>query len=170
MKQTHKVQRTAAIVVLLISVGLLSGGLLFLCAATLQPSRLFLAGALLVIGGGLAAWSGLTLRRLRDLAPDNLDDRITTLARAGGNAEVTLSQVVAELNVPDEAAIAALDLLESRGLCHRERRDEREFYVFPGLKLSKVARRCPYCGGEFSVKTPVYQCPHCGGNLQLERQ
>jgi len=72
--------------------------------------------------------------------------------------------------VPDEAAIAALNLLENRGQCTRERREEREFYVFPGLKSSKVSRRCPYCGGEFSVKTPVYQCPHCGGNLKLERE
>lgn len=163
-------KRTAAIVGLVVSVVLLGGGLLFLCAATQEPSRLLLAAALLVVGGGLAAWGGLTLRRLRDVDPENLSDRITGLARAGGNAEVTLSQVVAELGVPDEAAIAALNLLERRGQCHREPRGDREFYVFPGLKPSKVARRCPYCGGEFSVKTPVYRCPHCGGDLRLERE
>ena len=28
---------------------------------------------------------------------------------------------------------------------------------------------CPYCGTEFSVKTPVHRCPHCGGDLRLER-
>jgi hypothetical protein len=161
--------RTAAIIVLSISTVLLAVGLLFLCAATRQPSRFLLAGTLLVIGGGLAAWSGTTLRRLRDLDPENLSDRITGLARAG-DAEVTLSGVVSELGVPDEAAVAALNLLERRGQCHRERRGEREFYVFPGLKPSKVTRRCPYCGGEFSVKTPVYKCPHCGGDLRLERE
>jgi len=163
-------KRTTAIVALLISVILLAAGLLFVCAATQQPSRLLLAGVLLAIGGGTAAWSGITLRRLRDLDPENLSDRITRLARAGGNTEVTLSHVVADLNVPDEAVMAAFDLLEQRGQCHRERRDGQEFYVFPGLKPSKVARRCPYCGGEFSVKTPLYQCPHCGGNLRLERE
>jgi len=161
--------RTVGIVVLLISATLLALGLLFLCAATREPSRLLLAGALLVAGGGLAAWSGVTLRRLRELNPENLSDRITELARAS-DAEVTLSRVVAELSVPDEAAVAALNLLERRGQCHRERRGEREFYVFPGLKPSKVTRRCPYCGGEFSVKTPVYKCPHCGGDLRLERE
>jgi hypothetical protein len=161
--------RTAAIIVLSISAVLLAVGLLFLCAATRQPSRFLLAGALLVAGGGLAAWSGTALRRLRDLDPENLSDRITGLARAG-DAEVTLSGVVSELGVPDEAAVAALNLLERRGQCHRERRGEREFYVFPGLKPSKVTRRCPYCGGEFSVKTPVYKCPHCGGDLRVERE
>ena len=91
------------------------------------------------------------------------------MARAG-DAEVTLSQAVSELSVPDEAAVAAQNLLERRGQAYRERRGEREFYVFPGLKPSKVARKCPYCGGEFSVKTPVYKCPHCGGDLKLERE
>jgi len=113
--------RTAAIIVLSISAVLLAVGLLFLCAATRQPSRFLLAGALLIAGGGLAAWGGTTLRRLRDLDPENLSDRITGLARAG-DAEVTLSGVVSELGVPDEAAGAALNLLERRGQCHRERR------------------------------------------------
>lgn len=161
-------KRTTAIVVILFAALLLALGLMLLCAAVQKPSRFLLAGALLVIGGGLAAWSGLSLRRLRELDPENLGDRITELAQP--NAEVTLSQVVADLGVPDEAAVAALNLLERRGQCHRERRGEREFYVFPGLRPSKVARRCPYCGGEFSVKTPVYKCPHCGGDLRLERE
>lgn len=163
-------KRTAAIIVLVISIVLLAGGLLFLCAATRQSSRLFLALALLAIGGGLAAWSGFTLRRLRELDPEYLSDRITALAGVGGHAEVTLSQVVADLRVPDEAALDALALLESRGQCHRERREGREFYVFPGLKETKVARRCAHCGSEFSVKTALLKCPNCGGGLELVRQ
>lgn len=163
-------KRTAALVALAISAVSLAGGLLFLCAASRQPTRLFLAIALLAIGGGLAGWSGFTLRRLRELAPEHLSDRITALARAGGHAEVTLSQVVAELRVPDEAAMAALALLEGRGQCHREGREGREFYVFPGLKETKVVRRCAHCGSEFSVKTPLHKCPNCGGELELARQ
>jgi uncharacterized membrane protein len=170
MKQTDIGRRTLAMVIFVISALLLALGLLFLCAATRQPSRLFLAVALLVVGGGLAVWSGLTLRRLRELDPENLSDRITELARSGGSAEVTLSQVVAELGVPDEAALAALSLLEQRAQCYRERREERDVYLFPGLRPSLIRRRCPYCGSEFSVKTPVYRCPNCGGDLRLDRQ
>lgn len=162
-------KRTSAIVVLVVSICSLSLGLLFLCAAIDQPSRLFLAAALLMAGGGLAAWSGLRLRRLRALDPENLSDRITELARRS-DAEVTLSRVVSELGVPDEAAIDALNLLERRGQSQRERRGDREFYVFPGLRSSKVTRSCPYCGSEYSVKTPVHRCPHCGGDLRLERE
>jgi hypothetical protein len=129
-----------------------------------------LAIALLVIGGGLAAWSGRTLRRLRELDPENLSDRITALAGESGHGEVTLSEVVAELQVPDEAALEALSTLESRGQCHREHREGREFYIFPGLKTLKVERRCTYCGSTFSVKTPQQKCPNCGGDLELVRQ
>ena len=170
MRQSRTGRWTMAIVALVIGAALLTFGLLFLCAATREPSRLVLAAVLLIIGGGLAVWGGLTLRRLRELDPENLSDRITELARVGGNAEVTLSQVVAELGVPDEAALAALALLENRAQCYRERREEREFYLFPGLRESMVRRRCPYCGSEFSVKTPLYRCPNCGGDLSLERE
>ena len=80
----------------------------------------------------------MTLRRLRLTDPENLSDRITALAKRS-KGEVTLSQVVAELGLPDEAVLKAFDLLESKGQCHRERRDEREFYIFPGLQEQKMS-------------------------------
>jgi hypothetical protein len=144
----------------------LAGGLIFLCAATQNPSRLFIALALLVIGGGLAAWAGIRWRRARLLDPDVLDDRITALADRY-DAEVTLAQVVSELGVPDEAARAALARLEADGFCRPERREGRTVYVFPGLKESKVARRCTYCGNEYSVREPLHKCPNCGGTLEI---
>jgi hypothetical protein len=172
-------KKTLAIIAIVVSTLFLMGGLVSLCSAIsfvgLEPVGLLLrvavGGIALVVGTGLAVWGGLTLRRLRDLDPENLSDRITQLARKG-NAEVTLAQVVAELGVPDEKAIAALNLLERRGQCHREHVGDgaREVYVFPGLKPSLVERRCPYCGAEFSVKKAVYKCPNCGGDLRLERE
>jgi len=163
--------RTLAVIAIVVAAVLLALGMLFLCAATREPARLLVAAPLLLVGAGLAVWGGLTLRRLRELDPENLSDRITKLARKG-NAEVTLAQVVAELGVSDEAAVAALNLLERRGQARRERvgDDGREVYVFLGLKPSLVERRCPYCGAEFSVKKVVYKCPNCGGDLRLEQE
>ena len=49
-------------------------------------------------------------------------------------------------------------------------------YLRPACQPMATARRrqswhyCPYCGGEFSVKTPVYKCPHCGGDLKLAKE
>jgi hypothetical protein len=144
----------------------LAGGLIFLCAAVQNPARWPIALALLVIGGGLAAWAGLRWRQARELSPNVLDDRITTLADRY-DAEITLAQVVSDLNVPDDAARTALARLESNGLCHQEQREGKTVYVFPGLKDSKVVRRCVYCGNEYSVREPLHKCPNCGGNLEI---
>ena len=163
-------KRSAALIILMISVAFLTVGLIFLCAATQQPSRYLLAITLLVIGIGLAIWGGLSLRRLRELNPENLSDTITKLARKGGQYEVSLSEVVAELGIPDEVAQAALDLLVNKGQCQRELRHGASFYVFPGLKDSKVVRRCVYCESAFNVKDPLHVCPNCGGKVELIRE
>lgn len=144
----------------------LAGGLIFLCAAVQNIARFPLSIALLLIGGALAGWAGIRLRRQRLLAPDALDDRVTTLA-ANHEASVTLAQVVAELNVPDEAARAALARLEADGFCHQERYGDKTAYVFPGLKDSRVVRRCAYCGNTYSVREPLHKCPNCGGSLEI---
>jgi len=163
-------KRTILIGAFVISVILLAVGFIFLCAATREAGRLPLSLLLLVLGGGLAAWSTLTWRREQQLEPERLADSIIDLARAGGGAEVSLAQIVAELNVPTEAAQRALGVLERRGECRRERRAGKDVYVFPGLVEAKVVRRCAYCGSEFSVKTPLHKCPNCGGELELVRE
>ncbi len=157
-----------ATVIFVVATILIAVGLLFLCAAMRQPSRFVLAFALLVIGGGLAFWSGQSLRRIREASPERLGDRIIALAGTS-DAEVTQAQVVADLNVSDEAALAALSKLEADGRCYRERREDRTFYVFPELRPGKVVRRCPYCGREYSVKEALHTCPNCGGNLEITR-
>jgi len=161
--------KTVTTIIFAISVITIAVGLIFLCAATQAPTRLFLAAALLLIGAALAAWSGMGLRKMRQLAPENLSDQITSLAEQSGHAEVTLSQVIAGLSVPDEDAQRALDLLVDKGQCTREFRGDTWFYLFPGLKESKVIRRCSHCGREYSVKTPLYECPNCGGKVELVR-
>jgi hypothetical protein len=144
----------------------LAGGLIFLCATVENALRLPIALVLLLIGGGLVAWASLRLRRAQQLAPNTLDDRITSLA-AAHDAELTLAQVISSLDAPNDAARAALAHLEADGLCHQERREGRTFYVFPGLKRHKITRRCSYCGNEYSVREPLQKCPNCGGSLGI---
>jgi hypothetical protein len=150
----------------LLGVVFLAGGLIFLCAAVQSTGRLPIALALLVIGIGLAAWAGLRWRRAKQLAPEVLDGRIVDLATSQ-QGELTLAQVMGTLDIPDDVARAALARLETNGLCRQERREEKTVYVFPGLKESKVVRRCTYCGNEYSVREPLHKCPNCGGSLQI---
>ncbi len=169
MSERGTLSQGLTIVAFLCGALLMAGGLVFTCAAVQEPRRLPIALALLIIGGGLAGWAGYRWRRARALSPAVLDDRITSLADEHG-AEITLAQVVSSLGVPDEAARAALARLEANGLCYQERREGRSFYHFPGLRESKVVRRCAYCGNEYSVREPLHKCPNCGGVLEIVKK
>jgi len=144
----------------------LAVGLIFLCAAVQSGARFPIALALLVIGGGIAIWAGARLRKARQLLPDVVDGRIIDLATEY-EAELTLAQIVGKLDLPRETARASLARLETNGLCRSEGREGRTVYAFPGLKESKVVRRCVYCGSEYSVREPLHKCSNCGGNLEI---
>jgi hypothetical protein len=161
--------KTSALVVLIVSGLVLGAGLLFLCAAAVRPERIGLAGLLIVIGGAGAAWAGTTWRRLSGIEPERLADRIVEMLRAQGKFETTAAEAVAELSAPAASVQVALELLGQRGEAVPEQRDDRRVYVVPNLKQAKVERRCPYCGATFPVKQAITQCPKCGGNIELKR-
>lgn len=164
--------RTVLFLVIGVAVVLIVVGLIFLCGMAGEGAsifRLLISLILLGTGGGLAFWGGTSLRRAVSLAPDNLDDQITRLARQRGG-ELTLAQVVSALKAPDEAVEEALALLMDRGQAFPEYRQERgEVYVFPGLKAARMVRRCESCGTEYSVKEAVYVCTRCGGKVSVTR-
>lgn len=148
----------------------LAVGLLFLCAASRDANRLPLAIILLVLGGGLAAGGGLLWRRQRELSKEAVADRIVAMAQADDDAELTVAEVVAGLRLPEAAVLQGLELLVRRGRCRREFRDDHAVYVFPGLKESKLIRKCAYCGTIYPVKEPLRTCRKCGGTVELVKE
>ena len=162
--------RIIAFILLAIGIAGLGLGLLFLCASINDTGRLPLAIILLVLGGGLAAGGGFLLRRQRELSPETVADRILVLAKADDDAELTVAEVVAGLKLPEAAVLEALELLKKRGRCRQEYHDDHVVYVFPGLKESKLIRKCAYCGSTYSVKEPLHTCPKCGGAVELVRE
>jgi hypothetical protein len=162
--------RILSFVLIVVGALILAVGLIFLCAATSNTGRLPLAIILLVLGAGMAAGGGLLLRRQRELSPETVADRIIVLAEADDDAEVTVAEAVAGLRLPETSVVKGLDLLEERGRVRREYRDGAVIYVFPGLKESKLIRKCAYCGSTYSVKEPLHTCPKCGGTVELVRE
>ncbi len=158
--------RTAYIGLFTLSALVLALGLLFLCAATTVPERAPLAIILLLLGAIGAGATALGYRRWSNLQPADLAQRITILA-AENQGELSLAQVMSSLGAPADSALRALDVLEQKGEGHREQRDGKLLYIFPGLKERKVVRRCMYCGSTFPVKEPLQKCPNCGGQLEL---
>ena len=161
--------KTIALIVLVVGGLVLGLGLLFLCASIRAPQRLILAVLLVIIGAAGVAWAGTTWRRLSDIEPKRLADRIVEMVRTQGKFETTAAEAVAGLSAPTASIQAALQVLQSRGEVEPEQREDRRVYVFPNLKESKVERRCPYCGAQFPVKQALSKCPNCGGNLELKR-
>jgi uncharacterized Zn-finger protein len=161
--------KTLALIVLVVSGLMLGLGLLFLCASIRAPQRLILAVLLVIIGAAGVAWAGTTWRRLSDIEPKRLADRIVEMVRTQGKFETTAAEAVAGLAASAASVQAALQVLQTRGEAVPEQRDDRRVYVFPNLKESKVERRCPYCGAQFPVKQALSKCPNCGGNLELKR-
>ena len=161
--------KTVALIVLVVGGLLLGLGLLFLCASVGQPERIPLSVLLIVIGGAGAVWAGFTWRRVSDIEPDRLADRIVEMVRAQGKFETTAAEAVATLSAPAANVQSALEILRSRGEAEVEQRDDRRVYVFPNLKESKVERRCPYCDAQFPVKQALTKCPNCGASLELKR-
>ncbi|MBU0495200.1 MAG: TFIIB-type zinc ribbon-containing protein [Chloroflexi bacterium] len=161
--------RTVYLGVFVGSVLALALGALFLCAAITMPERWLLAILLLAVGAVGAGWSAYAYRKWLNVQPAALAARITDLA-AAHDGEVAVSQVMSALDVPASVAQAALDELDHKGQCHRERRGDQVYYVFPAFQEHKVTRKCPYCGSTFPVKQAMHTCPNCGGNLELIKQ
>jgi hypothetical protein len=158
--------KASIIPALMAGVLFLAGGLIFLCAAVENAARIPFALALLLLGGGLTAWSANRLRQQRQRSPEVLTDRVLDLA-AAHDSEVTLAQVLSTLDVSEDEAREALARLEASGLCHQEQRRATEVYAFPGLAEGKVVRQCSYCGNEYPVREPLHKCPSCGGTLEI---
>ncbi|MFN2189667.1 MAG: hypothetical protein ACK2T3_12960 [Candidatus Promineifilaceae bacterium] len=162
--------RLVSIILLALGIVSLTLGLIFLCASINNTARIPIAVILLVLGAGMAAGGGVMLRRQRELSPETVADRIVGLAEKDDDAELAVTEIVAGLRLPEKAVLDGLDLLEKRGRCRREYRDDHAVYVFPGLKQSKLIRKCSYCGSTFSVKDPLHKCPNCGGTVELVRE
>jgi Zn finger protein HypA/HybF involved in hydrogenase expression len=161
--------KTLAWVAIIVSVVVLAGGLVFLMSAN-RASRFLLAFVLLGMGVALVAWGGTTLRRLRSLDPERVADRIIELVRRRGATEITQADIVGSLGVSNEIALEAIGVLSRRQAIERRRHEDRDIFYFPQLRESRAVRRCPYCGSEFSVKTPLQKCPNCGANLEVEKK
>lgn len=154
--------RSVAYAVLVL--GVLSGlwGLVFVLA----PGRAGRGLVMLVVAGGLLAFALSRLRAMARLTPEYLAEQISALA-AANNGEVTLASACGHLRLQPETVAPVLSDLATRGVARVEYRDGTDYYVFAGLKETKVVKRCPYCGNEYPVNTPGRKCPSCGGNLEV---
>lgn len=161
-------KKLPAIIAVLLAIPFYIFGILFLIAASQNPSRIWVGLALSAIATFLLVVGLRRLRRLAEIAPDALRTGAIDMAqRLGG--EITVAQLRAEYRISQALATQTLEQLVSEGSCQREERDERVVYVVTGLKPALVEKVCPYCGTKLPVRSDLRKCPNCGGNLELQK-
>jgi hypothetical protein len=158
--------RTWPTLAVIASVPLLVLGLVFLIASMTNPARIFVALAFLVFGGALLIWGALRLRRAAEISPEALATGITDLARRL-DGEATVAQVQSEFRIPQSMALQALEKLRGHGDAQRERRGDHDVYIFKSVMPAKATKRCPYCGAEYSIKSPIRECSNCGAAVEI---
>ena len=161
-------KKVPAVLVVLLSIPLLTFGILFLIAAVNAPSRGLVGLALLAAGAVLLIVGLRWLRRLAAISPEALRGGAVTLARRLGG-ELTVSQFRSEYRISREMATDVLEKLVAAGVARREDREERFVYVFAELLPSMAEKVCPYCGTDLPVRSVLRKCPNCGAQLEITK-
>jgi hypothetical protein len=154
---------------LLSTAGILTAGLglIFLIASHGVASRLA-AGFIMSAGGLIALVAGVVLfRRGSRFNPSGIRKELLRLARIG-NGELAEEAVAASLGDSD-AVRYQIQTLVREGIASEIVRDRRRVWVFAGLQMKMVVKKCPYCGNDYPVRDDIERCPTCGGDLKLDR-
>jgi len=142
---------------------LVLAGLVFTILSLGNPERLVVSLATLVGGGGLVWISIEGDRYLEKSDPDLQKPRVMKLAgRLQG--ELTLSQVVAGLEIGAETAERTLEAMVAERKCSIEYHNDQRVFVFAALQ-ARMSRRCPYCGSDFTQVRTARECPVCHAAL-----
>jgi hypothetical protein len=142
-------------------------GLVFLIGNQGKAGTVAMGVLMLIIGLGAG---GFTIRKLGQLvasAPDRIDERTLNLAALSGG-DITTGEVAGALAISVPEAEASLARLVGKGLATpKTRADGQVYYTVAGLVEVKKVKKCPYCGGEYSIADPRRTCPSCGANLEI---
>jgi hypothetical protein len=117
----------------------------------------------LVSGVGTLARSVQEEMRKND--PRRQEADISRLAKAR-SGRITVADVMAGLDLPQDRAERTLDGLASRGVCRVTIEEEGgKAYLFEAFMARRDVACCDYCGGSFEDAETDHPCPNCGAVL-----
>ncbi len=142
-------------------------GLIFLIGNQGKAGTVATGVLMLIMGVGSGIFTIHKLGQLMASAPDRIDDRVLNLA-AMSDGEITTGEVAGALSISVSEAEASLARLVGNGLATLKTHPDGQIcYAVAGLAEAKKVKKCPYCGGEYSIADPKRTCPSCGANLQI---
>lgn len=151
-----------AIVLMMGGVLLALLGLLFLLAQ--RPATQSLVP--LIAGIVLIAFAAARLKAMAERSPEGVEQQLTAMA-SGANGEITVTSAAGVTHLDEATIRVGLERLIQQGMVKVEHREGVEYYIFPGLHVEKMVKKCPYCGNEYPVAQHLRTCPACGGNLEV---
>ena len=153
-----------SVVSVLLGVGLMLLGLLFLVGAAGRGSRYLVAVVGLALGGGLCCLGVWLFSKVKATSPDQLEADVLVLAKRE-DGEISLAEIAAQLGPRFELGTRQLSRMVDLGLCKRQDRQGQPYYVFPHLQPRLMVLRCEFCKAELPLNEAVDACPRCGGSV-----
>ena len=158
-------KRIAAVLLVLIGVGAIGLGLLFLVGAGSVLRRYLVAVTALGLGAG-AVGVGVRLWRSADAAsPAMVRAELYALAKRH-NGELSPGDVAAFFGERASVAVELARQLVREGLWQQREHEGASFFVVPEVQARMSVSRCEFCKAELPLSHTATECPRCGGTIR----
>lgn len=102
---------------------------------------------------------------MRKNDPRRLEAEVSRLAK-GRKGRVSVSDVMADMDIAQPVAERTLQGLARRGVCQqRTEEDGAVVFLFTAFRPRRDVTLCDYCGGTFDQADATQPCPSCGATL-----
>ncbi len=158
-------KRLGAVILVVVGIGLIALGLLFLIGAGGKAYRYAIGAAGLAVGAVAVGFGIRLFKQANQLTPDYIKAEILVLAERH-NGEISESDLMAALGTRWPHALTPLSELLSKGTCRKRVVDGTDYYVFEDLQPRLTVRRCEFCDAEIPLDDTLTSCPNCGGTIK----
>lgn len=158
-------KRLGAVILVLVGIGLIGLGLLFLIGAGGKPYRYAIGAAGLALGAVAVGFGVRLFKQANQLLPDYIRAEILVLAERH-NGEISEPDLMAALGARWPNALEPLSQLLSQAVCRKRVVDGADYYVFEDLQPRLTVRRCEFCDAEIPLDDTLTSCPNCGGTIK----
>lgn len=98
--------------------------------------------------------------------PRRMETEAIKLAKAHAG-ELSVSNVMAELNVDEGIATKTMESLMRQKLCIPREGGDGKTFVFPAFRKKVEVRICDFCGATYEPDKVESACPSCGAKLRI---
>ncbi len=160
-------KRIFSVILVLMGLGLVVLGLLFLIGSAAKTYRLAIGAVSLALGAVCLGYGVRLFRQANKLLPDYISAEILKLAKRK-KGEISEADLMAMLGSRWTHAREPLQQMLSSGTCKKRRKNDAVYYIFEAMLPRIAIRRCEFCGAELPLDENLTSCPNCGGTIKTK--